>query len=121
MANIFEKIIGAVWHYLQGAFKGLVGQAKVDLENWVKSFLASDLGPLAFSAVQLASTFVDKSGPEKMAIAQQDFLAKLKAAGKDVAEFSTSELNLLLETALQGLKAKTQQIGNEHVSVPAQS
>lgn len=95
----------AIEQYVVTFAKALVGQIKVKIEDFLKSFSVEDLGRLAIDAVLYAQTLTDASSDEKRTAASEKFVADLKTAGHDVESFGTSLVNFFIESALQAVKS----------------
>lgn len=100
------NIFGAVGHWFAGLWKALSGQLKVDLENFLKSFVKDDLGALAVDAVNFVEAkFQGAASIDKRNEAVDKFKEDLAAAGHDLQDFAGSLLIWFIETALQAVKA----------------
>lgn len=109
MSNPFA----AVGHYFADFFKALFGQLKVTVETFLKDFAVDDLGKLATDAVAyVEATMQGADGVAKRDAAAAKFLADAKAAGHDVATFSKSLVNFLIESALQAVLSGLAQVKN---------
>ena len=102
MSNPFS----AIGHYFANLAKAVFGQLKVTIANFLHDFAKEELGKLAITAAQFANQSVGMSGSDKLALAKTKLLELVKDAGHDAASFGTSDLNFLLETALQNIRAE---------------
>jgi len=100
------SIFGAIGHWFESLWKGISGQLKTNIEAFLRSFVADDLGALALDAV----VFIQSEMPGAADVAKRDaavakFVADAATAGHDLATFAVSTLNWFIETELQAMKA----------------
>ena len=106
MSNWFINSIHAVGDWFKSVFKGILGQAEASAVEFLKEFAKTDLGNLAIDAVSVAENLVNATGDEKRAAAIAQLLTDATKAGIDLVSFGKSEINFIIETALQAFKAK---------------
>lgn len=92
--------------YLFGILKALGGQLKADTIAFLKQFVRDDVGAIVTGVIlSVNAQMPGATGADKKAAATEQLLAALSKSGKDAASFATSELNFLLESGLQAVKA----------------
>jgi|ERR1700743_527576 len=106
MSNWFVAFFMGLGSWFDSVWKGILGQAKASAIAFFKEFVQTDLGKLAVDAVAAADTLVNATGDEKKAAAIAQLIADAGKAGMDLVNFGKSELNFIIETALQAFKAK---------------
>ncbi len=95
----------SVLHYLLNVLNAVGGKLASDTTNFLKSFVKDEVGRIAVDVVTLiASSIPNATGDDKRAAAVAQLKADLAKAGKDVESFAASELNWLIENALQAVR-----------------
>lgn len=105
------SIFGAIGHWFEGLWKGISGQLKTSIEQFLKTFVTDDLGKLAVDAVEWVEAGMPGAASTlKRDTAVQMFKQDLMKAGHDLANFAESTLNWFVETALQAVKAEAAKV-----------
>lgn len=100
------SFLSAIGNYFKGIGGAFVGQLGNLIKDFLSKFLVQDVGKLAVAAAQAAEAELPgAASADKKAAAIANLKVALSDAGHDLATFSESLLNFLIEAAVQVITA----------------